>query len=500
MKYPHQQGKGDYINGRFVKSSPHGKYHILSPADLEDKVFTFFSYPEHIESACFAAAKAYPSWSSLSQEERNTYLKKLARIYETKQEELAICISRETGKPLWESQLEVKALIQKIEITLKESLPLVQDTELLTQREGVKGKIAYRSRGVFLILGPFNFPLHLPNGHIVSALALGNTVIFKASEKTPASAEALAECFDLAGFPKGVFNLVQGGVETAQSLVRHKDIDGILFTGSYKVGREIQVQILDQPHKILALEMGGKNSALVWKDASIEKAVCEILKGAYLTCGQRCSSTSRLILHKEIKPVFMKKFVELSQKISVGPWKHNPFMGPLIDESALQRFLKAQKEAEEKGDFIHLTGKKLNSLKGFYVRPAVVEPECYDPGSYYQNEELFAPFLTVYEVETEEDAIDLINNSAYGLCLSVFSEEALFVKRVFQRAQVGVFYWNLSSVSASSRLPFGGLGKSGNDRPAGLFAVHSCVTPVAWMQAEKSANTVLPENFFTKKT
>ena len=499
MKYTYLQGKGDYIKGQFVKGSPGKEYTIISPADFKDKVFTFFSYPEHIEPVCLAAAQAYPSWSAFSQQKRNAYLRKLAQIYKAKKEELAICISRETGKPLWESRQEAQALAQKIEITLKESLPLVQDTELSSQREGVKGKVAYRSRGVFLVLGPFNFPVHLPNGHIVSALASGNTVIFKSSEKTPASAEILTECFDLAGFPKGVFNLVQGGVETAQALVRSEDIDGILFTGSYTVGKKIQTQILDQPHKILALEMGGKNSTLIWKDADIEKAVYEVLKGAYLTCGQRCSSTSRLIIHKEVKTVFLKRFIELSQKIKIGHWKDNPFMGPLIDKTSVHRFLEAKKEAEENKDFIHLSGEKLNSLNGFYVRPAIVEPKSYDKNSFYQNEELFAPFLTVYEVKEEEKAVHLINQSVYGLCLSVFSQDSDFVKRVFQKAKVGVFHWNLSSVSASSRLPFGGLGKSGNDRPAGLFAVHSCVTPVAWMQAESSATTTLDESFFTKK-
>lgn len=499
MEYTYLQGQGDYITGRFIKGSPDKEYHIISPADLKDKVFTFFSSPEHIEPVCQAASEAYPAWSSLRQEKRNTYLKKLAQIYKDKQEELAVCISRETGKPLWESQQEAGALAQKIEITLKESLPLVQDTELSFQREGVKGKIAYRSKGVFLVLGPFNFPVHLPNGHIVAALALGNTVIFKASEKTPASAEVLARCFDLAGFPKGVFNLVQGGVETAQALVRSKDIDGILFTGSYAVGKMIQTQILDQPHKILALEMGGKNSALIWKDADMEKAVYEILKGAYLTCGQRCSSTSRLIVHKEVKSFFLKKFMELSRKIKIGHWKDSPFMGPLIEEKSVQRFLKAKKEAEENKDFIHLSGGRIDSLNGFYVRPEIVEPKSYEENSFYQNEELFAPFLTVYEVTEEEEAMNLINKSAYGLCLSVFCKDSDLAKRIFQRAKVGVFHWNLSSVSASSRLPFGGLGKSGNDRPAGLFAVHSCVTPVAWMQAENSAASILPESFFTKK-
>lgn len=481
------KSKGDYIEGAFVKSdgSKAQQHTVFSPADLTDTVFEYFSDPNHIEAACESAAKAYPAWSALSQESRNVHLERLAYVYREKEKEMAILISRETGKPLWESQTEAEALSQKVDITLKESLPLVQNTSLVSVREGVQGKIAYRSKGVFLVLGPFNFPVHLPNGHIIAALAAGNTVIFKPSDKAPASAEKLAECFHLADFPKGVFNLIQGGAEIAQSLVRDSRTDGILFTGSYAVGKKIQEGVLDQPQKILALEMGGKNSALVWKDADVETALYEILKGAYLTCGQRCSATSRLILHEEIKDVFLKKFVQLSRRIKIGYWKDNPFMGPLIDEGAVGRFMKVKEEAQEAR--IHLSGERLDRLDGYYVSPAVVEPKAYDSHSFYQNEELFMPFVTVYGVLREEEALHLINQSSYGLCLSVFSRGEEFVKRIFQKAKVGVFHWNLSTNGASSRLPFGGLGKSGNDRPAGLFSVYACTTPVAWMQKEDQA-------------
>lgn len=480
------RGRGDYIGGDFKKSrSQKGKKHItFSPADLSDKVFEYFTDREHIDPVCEAAAKAYPSWSRLSQEKRSFYLSRLAEVYREEEEEMAMLISRETGKPLWESQTEAKALSQKVDITLKESLPLVQDTPLSSLRVGAKGKIVYRSRGVFLVLGPFNFPVHLPNGHIIAALASGNTVVFKPSDKTPASAEKLAECFHLAGFPKGVFNLVQGGAEIAQVLVQDKRIDGVLFTGSYAVGRKIQEQMLDQPQKILALEMGGKNSALVWKDADIKTAVYEILKGAYLTCGQRCSSTSLLILHRKIKDVFLERFVLLSRCLKIGFWKDNPFMGPLIDQKAVKRFESVKKEVKKEKAAVHLAGKRLDHLNGYYVSPFIVEPKTYNSCSFYQNEELFMPFVTVYSVSKEEEALDLINRNAYGLCLSVFSREEEWAKRIFQKSRVGVFHWNLSTNGASSRLPFGGLGKSGNDHPAGLFAIYACTTPVAWMQKE----------------
>ena len=497
------KSKGDYIDGGFKKPSGRKlkKHTIFSPADLSDKVFEYFSNPDHVEMACESAKKAYPSWSVLSQEERNLYLSKLADVYKQKEAEMAILISRETGKPFWESQTEAKALSQKIDVTLKESLPLVKDTPLSSVRADAKGKIAYRSKGVFLVLGPFNFPVHLPNGHIISALASGNTLIFKPSDKTPASAEKLAECFHLAGFPKGVFNLVLGGARIAQALVQDKSIDGVLFTGSYAVGKKIKEQLLDQPQKILALEMGGKNSTLVWKDADIETAVYEVLKGAYLTSGQRCSSTSRLILHKEIKDVFLKKFIQLSRRLKIGYWKDNPFMGPLVDQKAIKRFRAVKKEVEKEKAFIHLAGKELDHMNGYYVSPFVVEPKVYNSQSFYQNEELFMPFVTVYSVSKEEEALDLINRSAYGLCLSVFTREEVLARRIFQQSKMGVFHWNLSTNGASSRLPFGGLGKSGNDRPAGLFAIYACTTPVAWMQRDDQSDSknIFNQDFLRKE-
>ncbi len=481
--YPVIKSRGDYIGGRFVPGQQGQNRHInISPADLNDKVFEWSPDAGAVDTACETAHSAHPLWSGLSQKERNTHLLKLRDIYKAKAKEMALLIARETGKPLWESEKEAQSLSQKVEITLKEALPLVQDGPFTSFQNGTKEKIAYRSRGVFLVLGPFNFPAHLPNGHIIPALATGNTVVFKPSEKAPATAEKLTECFHQAGFPKGVFNMVQGGAKTAQALVRHPLVDGILFTGSYAVGQSIQKALLGQPQKILALEMGGKNSSLVWKTADVEQAVEEVIKGAYLSCGQRCSATSRVILHKDIKTRFLEQFMAKSQSIKIGHWSENPFMGPLIEEKAVQRFMTATKSAGVEGANILLRGKSLN-LNGWYVSPTVVEPKSFDPDSFYQNEELFSPFVTLYSVSEEAEALNLIGQSGYGLCLSVFSQDSALAQRMFQQAQVGVFHWNLSTNGASPHLPFGGLGKSGNDRPAGLFAVYSCVTPVAYRKS-----------------
>ncbi len=496
------KSKGDYIAGRFVKAVSLNKKErlIKSPADLKDKVFLFFFDPAGGEQASFYAKKAFPAWAGLRQSARNVYLKKLAKVFKAREKEISLLISRETGKPLWESLLEAKALSQKVDITLNKALPLVRDTALFPLKAGAKGQILYRPYGALLVLGPFNFPVHLPLGHIVPALAVGNTVVFKPSEKTPASGEMLARCFHQAGFPKGVFNMVQGGADTAKALLKAPEISGVLFTGSYTVGRKIKKQLLDHPEKTLTLEMGGKNSSLIWKDADLESALHEVLKGAYLTAGQRCSATSRLILHKDIKKTFLKGFIELSRKIKIGHYSQNPFMGPLIDEKAVARFLSAGFEAKKQNALIHLKPEILKTkFKGFYVSPAVIEPLKYNPSSFYQNEELFAPLTAVYTVENMDEAFHLVNQAGYGLLLSVFCKSGSFAKKALENSKVGVFHWNLSSSGASSLLPFGGRGKSGNARPAGLFAVRQCSNSVAWMEKSgPSKNFLLDKKFFVK--
>ncbi len=471
--------KGDYIDGQFIKPSSGvngGEKKCISPADLDDVVLRWQEGPALTsELAVDCAKKSYGMWAGLRQEERNQYLVQLDRVYKQKMEEIAILIARETGKPLWESRQEAKALQDKIEVTLKESLPLVKNRVVSDRGALVKEQICYRSRGVFLIIGPFNFPLHLPNGQLLSALLCGNTVVFKPSENTPACGQKLAECFHLAGFPKGVFNMVQGGAETAQALVKNPSIKGVLFTGSYKVGLDIQKKVLNQPQKILALEMGGQNTSIVWKSADIDWAVWEVLNGAYLTAGQRCSSTSQVILHPSVKDKFIQQFLDLTKRIKVGHWREDPFMGSLINQSAINRYetlLKAVKNNSQAN--ILLEGRRLSDLNGYFVSPSVVENFCLE-------EEVFTPFLSVHTTGEEEKIWDLVNRSGYGLCLSVFAkEEDTFVQNLFQNAEVGVFHLNMRTNGASSHLPFGGLGKSGNDRPAGLFTVLSCVDPIAY--------------------
>ena len=470
---------GHYIDGKFEwsdkkNSFASGPKHI-SPAAFDDVIFTLpkkFSAP--VDFVFETGKKAYQPWARLSVNERVKKLSPLTKIIKSSWPELAQIISRETGKPLWESEGEVKALVGKTQFVLGEALDRIKE-QIISKAQG---RIRFKSRGLILVIGPFNFPMHLPFGQILPALTAGNTVIFKPSEKTPASGQKLAECFHKLKLPSGVFQMLQGGAEISEQLCRHNTGDGVLFTGSFETGQKIKESLIKDHSKILALEMGGYNSALIWDDKDYEQALEETLKGCFWTSGQRCSSTSQIILHKKISKRFIKDFVRRARELPVDHWRHNPFMGPVIDQSSVHRFMAFQKEVKKRGGALLLEGQKLSGKKGHYVSPGIYKMQ-FDKSSRFGTKETFTPQVIIYETSDLDSALDMINHSGYGLSLSVFAEDPTVRDEIFYRARVGLINYNLSSAGASLFLPFGGLGKSGNDRPAGAFAIDLCVTPLA---------------------
>ena len=467
--------RGNYINGEFKKPPADQKFSKLSPSDFSDSLLQVECSSSVVREACEAGKKAFLPWLQTPLEKRKQLLLNLKKIYEKRSAELAEVIARETGKPLWESQGEANALKSKVDITLKESLQLVQD-----QKVNEEASIRFQARGLMLVIGPFNFPMHLANGQILSALLVGNTVIFKPSEKTPTSGQIFAECFHEAGFPKAVFQMIQGAAEVSQKLCTEPLVDGILFTGSYSVGQKIKEATLDQYWKILALEMGGKNSAIIWDYHSKEDVCLEILKSCFFTAGQRCSSASRIILNKKKAAELLPLLKQAGSRIKVGHWKDNPFMGALIDSPSEEKFFKAQEKAEKEGAEFLLKGEKrsFKDFKGHYVSPSLYQLP-FDPESSLQSEELFSPQVTIYLVDSLEEALSISNHSGYGLVLSFFSEDPKLQEEVYYKSKVGLLNYNQATCGASPYLPFGGRGRSGNDRPGGIYTVHSCVIPVA---------------------
>ena len=473
--------KGCYLNGRFaVPSGKSGKARISqSPGDFSD---TIMEWREEgagpVDRACRAGKKASLSYGKTPLKERKARILNLKRVFQKKFRELAEVIARETGKPLWEARGEARSLAKKTDVTLQDSLKLIEEQKIPEAEGDTPGRVRYRPRGLLAVIGPFNFPMHLPNGQILAGLLSGNAVIFKPSEKTPACGQYLTECFDLAGFPKGVFQMIQGGREASAKLCAHPLTDGVLFTGSFSTGEKIQSATAKDFGKILALEMGGKNSALIWDCKDLSRAVSETLKGCFLTSGQRCSSTDRIILNKKISKDFKRLFVKEAKKLSVGLWKDNPFMGPLIDGEAVKRFFRFQKSLEKEGGTVLLKGREPDGLSGHYVTPGIYQLK-FNPKSVFQTEETFTPQVCIYETDSLKEALKIINHSGYGLVLSLFSEDKKIQEEVFHGAKTGLLNINRSSTGASARLPFGGMGRSGNDRPGGVSMISSCVTPVS---------------------
>lgn len=475
---------GDFINGRFILSDKSdGQFKDISPADLNDQVMTVKYKLDHIDQACQAAKQAYLSWAKLSLQERKGYLLKLKDIFVAHESQMAELIARDTGKSLWDATTEAKALAGKIDITLNESIKLIQGERITNALPQVDGVIRFRSRGAMAVIGPFNFPAHLPNGHIIPALIAGNTIIYKPSEQTPAVAQLYAQMFEKAEFPSGVFNLVHGEVETGRRLVAHELVDGILFTGSYEVGLKIKQETLNHYWKILALEMGGKNATVVWDDADIDKAIYETLIGAYMSTGQRCSGTSRVILHDKIADQFTDRFYQAAKKLSIGHWSKNPFMGPLINGPAVEKYIRFQEMANRENCESLMRGKSLElEHKGFYVTPSIHLVKSYDENSVYQKTEIFGPNVAIYRSSDFDKTLEMVNSTGYGLAMALFTKNKELYETALLKARVGILNWNRTTNGASSRLPFGGMGKSGNDRPSAHFAIQYCTVPVASLE------------------
>lgn len=472
---------GDYINGEFARFEDRSGLIVdRSPGDLNDHIMDVPFLYDHVDQACHYAKVAYPAWAKKRQEERNEILFRLKELFISHEAEMAEAIARDTGKPLWEALTEAKGLAQKIDITLNHSMKLVSEEHIPNALPGVEGVIRYKSRGVMAVLGPFNFPAHLPNGHIIPALALGNTIVFKPSEQTPAVGQLYTQLVHKAGFPRGVFNLVQGDGEAGRKLVINENVDGILFTGSYEVGLRIKQETLTHYWKLLALEMGGKNATVVWDDADLDKAVYETLVGAFLTAGQRCSCTSRVILHDKIANEFTDRFYEAAKKISIGHWQDNAFMGPLISSQSVEKYLRFQEIAKRENCESLMRGKVLDlKYKGYYVTPSIHLVSEFNDKSVYQKSEIFGPNVAIYKTSEFDEAMKIVNSTGFGLVMALFTKNRELYNEAIFRANVGLLNWNRTTNGASSRLPFGGTGKSGNDRPSAHFAVQYCSVPMA---------------------
>jgi succinylglutamic semialdehyde dehydrogenase len=451
-----------------------------SPADLSSVLSRHQWATAQADKAVQAAREAQRGFGAKPTAERARLVRDIGAVLKKHEEELARAIALDVGKPLWEARTEAQACSAKAAITADEGLKLVSDFPAAGQ---AGAECRFRPLGVLAVLGPFNFPVHLPNGHILPALACGNAVVFKPSEIAPHAAEVYARCLEEAGVPKGVFNLVQGGPPVGAALSAHTDVDGVLFTGSWNVGQAIAKANLGQT-KLLALEMGGKNAAIVLPDADPGKALYDVLFSAFVSAGQRCTAASRaIVVGRENARRFSQRIAAQARKLVIGhPFDDGVFMGPLASPAALGKFEAGVQDALAE---VLLASKRVRprGLDGCYVTPSVHFVQS-RRGSAYEREELFGPDLAVYPAESEEEALQIANATDYGLAASVHTASEEAFNRCQRALDCGVVNWNAPTVGASGRLPFGGLKRSGNHRPAALYSTLYCAAPVAVMRGE----------------
>lgn len=463
-----------YINGQWVQGAGE-KFSSRNPATGETVWEGHATTAKEVETAVAAAAAASSSWSALPIEKRIGYLEAYKDALNTYKDQLCEAISKEVGKPLWESKTEVAAMIGKVAISIEayqkrcgESIRDVPAGKLITR---------HKPHGVVVVLGPFNFPGHLPNGHIVPALLAGNTIVFKPSEYTPLSSVLTMQCWEKAHLPSGVLNMVLGGRETGRALVENPRIDGLLFTGSWPTGKYFSEKFAGNPGKLLALEMGGNNPLYVDDIKDLKTAAYITIQSAYITAGQRCTCARRLLVPTGAKgDAFIKELIRMIQNIVVAPYTSTPepFMGPVITEAAAKKMLEVQKKLVNMGGTPLIEMKHLKEGTGL-LSPGLIEMTAV---THRPDEENFGPLLQVIRVPDFNAAIAEANNTAYGLSAGILSDSKERYEEFVHKVRAGVINWNVQLTGASSLAPFGGLGCSGNNRPSAYYAADYCSYPV----------------------
>lgn len=437
-----------------------------------------------VDEAVQAARAAFSLWAAHSLDGRIAVLERFAACLKSHADELARAIGEETGKPLWEAATEVTSMVGKVAISIQsyrertgeKSGPLADATAVLR----------HKPHGVVAVFGPYNFPGHLPNGHIVPALLAGNCVLFKPSELTPKVAELTVKCWAEAGLPSGVLNLLQGARETGVALAGNPGIDGLFFTGSSRTGNLLHAQFAGRPDKILALEMGGNNPLIVDQVADVDAAVYTIVQSAFISAGQRCTCARRLLVPQgEWGDALLARLVQVAAQLKVGRFDEQPapFMGSVISLQAAAHLMQAQQELLAKGAIALL------AMTQPQAGAALLTPGILDVSAVAErpDEEFFGPLLQVIRYADFDTAIAEANATAYGLAAGLLSDSKARYEQFWLRSRAGIVNWNKQLTGAASSAPFGGVGASGNHRASAYYAADYCAYPVASLESDTLA-------------
>ena len=461
------------ING--AERSAKKTFEVVSPIDHGVKLGSFpLGTEQDVEDAVAAARAAYPRWSGLPWQERVAYMRRAAELIRERKFRLSALLILECGKNRAEAIGEVEEgadlideYARQVEASDGFSIPMAS----LDPRE--RNRSILRPFGVWAVLAPFNFPHALSAGMSSGAMVAGNTVVFKPASATPIAGYELARCYLDAGIPAGVFNFVTGsGGDVGEALALHSDVDGVIFTGSKEVGLDLYKRFSTDFPKPCITEMGGKNPTIVTAKADLDKAVEGVVRSAFGFSGQKCSACSRAYVERPVYDAFMDKLVARTAQLSVGdPAEREVFVGPVIDEKAVERFEGAVKSA--KAGTIRSGGRTLTDGaygEGTFVAPTIVDG--LDPDHELFSRELFLPFLAVAPVASLDEAIALCNDSEYGLTAGVFTEDEAEIERFFDTIEAGVVYANRSGGATTGAWPgaqsFCGWKGSGSTGKGGL--------------------------------
>jgi succinylglutamic semialdehyde dehydrogenase len=434
-----------------------------------------------VGAAVARAREALPGWALASQGDRIAVVRAFKAVVQDRAEAFSRLIASETGKPLWETKTEVASVAAKVDISIQAQAERAGSRT--GEVGGVRQVLRHKPHGVLAVLGPYNFPAHLPNGHIVPALLAGNSIVFKPSELTPAVADFMADCWAAAGLPGGVLNIVHGGGETGRDLAA-ADIGGLLFTGSAHVGAALARQFAATPGKILALEMGGNNPLIVWDAApgTLDAVAALVVQSAYLSAGQRCTCARRLIVRDGDEGPLLDRVTALIDRIIIGaPFDEpQPFIGPVIANRAADGLVAGAEALVARGARVI---RRLDRLRP--DRPFLT-PGLFDVTglSGLADAELFGPFLQLTRVADWDAAIADANATRFGLSAGLIGGDAALYDRFWAAARAGVVNWNRPTNGAASNAPFGGIGLSGNHRPSAYYAADYSAWPVASLEAD----------------
>jgi succinylglutamic semialdehyde dehydrogenase len=469
-----------FINGAW--SPAHGsEWSKLNPVSQQPVWRGNEATAAEVEQACQSARAAFAAWARRPLAERLEIIQRFASLLEQNKQQLAAVISQETSKPFWETLTEVQSMVAKVAISVRAYHE--RTGESLTEMADGAASLRHRPHGVLAVFGPYNFPGHLPNGHIVPALIAGNTVVFKPSELTPWTAEETVKLWQQAGLPAGVLNLVQGGRSTGEALAQSSEIDGLLFTGSANTGYHLHKQLAGAPEKILALEMGGNNALIIDDVADIDAVVNLTIQSAFVSAGQRCTCARRLIIKNGAAgDAFIQRLLEVTRNLVVGEWnaEPQPFMGGVISLQAAQQILQAQQRLVDLGAEVLLPVTQPDANSSL-LSAGILDVTGV---SNVPDEEYFGPLSCIYRYDSFDEALQIANATRFGLSVGLVSPDRELFERVLIEARAGIVNWNKPLTGASSAAPFGGVGASGNHRASAFYAADYCAWPMASLESD----------------